>query len=390
MKIVWFLWVLIQLAIGFYLVFPVLLSLFNWVKGRAKKPAAKKGAIEADYALIVATYGQTDQLPDVVASIQKLNYSNYMVYIVADNCDPSGLHFDDDRVIILQPATVLASNTRSHFFAINNFHRAHERLAIIDSDNLVDPEFINELNIFFDQGFEAVQGVRKAKNLDSVYSCLDAARDIYYHHYDGQLLFDAGSSATLSGSGMAFTVDLYKRTLGHLDITGAGFDKILQNAIVSRKQRIAFNEDAIVYDEKTSESDQLVKQRSRWINTWFRYFKFGFALVSKGITNLNWNQFLFGLVLLRPPLFIFLIASVFFMLLDLFIAPVQSLVWFISLCLFVIGFMVPLFDSSVDNRIIKSLKAIPVFMYYQVISLIKAKKANKISVATKHNYRKTA
>ncbi|TLV02590.1 glycosyltransferase [Dyadobacter luticola] len=387
MSIIWFLWGLVQVAIGFYLIFPILLLLIHLFVPK-RKPVTSKNVTEADYALIVTAYQQVEQLPDVVASILRINYSNYLVYIVADNCDISTLHFADERVIVLRPETVLASNTRSHFYAINHFRRPHERLAIIDSDNLLDSEFLNELNPLFDQGYAAVQGVRKAKNLDSVYACLDAARDIYYHFYDGRLLFEDGSSATLSGSGMAFTVALYKEALGALDVSGAGFDKILQNAIVTRGQRIAFNEHAVVYDEKTSESDQLVKQRSRWINTWFRYFKFGFALVFKGVTGFNWNQLLFGFVLLRPPLFIFLIISVFFMFLNLLINPLVSLLWLGGLLLFVTGFLIPLFHESVDRRIIRSLTSIPVFMYYQVVSLLKAKKANKISVATKHNYRK--
>ncbi|CAG5068638.1 hypothetical protein DYBT9623_01370 [Dyadobacter sp. CECT 9623] len=388
MKVIWFFWWLFQIAIGFYLVFPVGLLLLNFFTGRKKRsrPVVKKA--EADYALIVATYEQTQQLPDVVASISRLNYSNYLVYIVADKCDASGLHLESDRVIVLHPETVLASNTRSHFFAINHFRRQHERLAIIDSDNLVDPEFLNELDVCFDEGFVAVQGVRKAKNLDSVYACLDAARDIYYHYYDGEKLFGAGSSATLSGSGMAFTVKLYKEALGHLDIVGAGFDKILQKQIVGGGHRIAFREEAVVWDEKTSESEQLVNQRSRWINTWFKYFSFGFDMVFSGVKNLSWNRFLFGFVLLRPPLFIFLILAVLFMFVDLWINPVASALWFTGLLVFVAGFLVPLFDSSVDKRIIRSLTSIPVFMFYQVKSLLKAKKANKISVATKHTYRK--
>ncbi|WP_031527344.1 glycosyltransferase [Dyadobacter crusticola] len=388
MTIVWFLWWLCQMAIGFYLIFPVLLLMFNLFTKKEKVDQKPVKLPEADYALIVATYEQTQQLPDVIASISRLNYSNYLVYVVADKCDASGLNLESDRVIVLHPPTVLASNTRSHFYAINHFRRAHERLVIIDSDNIVDPELLNELDVCFNDGFVAVQGVRKAKNLDSVYACLDAARDIYYHFYDGQLLFEAGSSATLSGSGMAFTVELYKEALGKLDIVGAGFDKILQKEIITRKHRIAFREEAVVWDEKTSESGQLVNQRSRWINTWFKYFKFGFDLIFSGVKNLNWNQFLFGFVLLRPPLFIFLIISVLFMFINLWIDPLMSAWWLAALLTFVAGFLVPLFDSSVDKRILRSLTSIPVFMYYQVLSLLKARKANKISVATKHNYRK--
>jgi len=303
-----------------------------------KKGKKTLEASQADYAIIVTAYQQTDSLATVVASILKLNYSNYLVYIVADDCDISNLHFDDERVVVLRPEEVLKSNTRSHFYAIHRFKRSHNRITIIDSDNLVEPAYLKELDVYFDKGFSAVQGVRSAKNLDTVYACLDAARDIYYHYYDGKLLFESGSSATLAGSGMAFTTQLYRECLEHLDITGAGFDKILQREIVTRGYRIAFAEKAVLYDEKTSKSDQLVKQRARWINTWFKYFKFGFELIGKGIIRLNWNQFLFGWVLLRPPLFIFLLLSGIFMMIDLFISPIQSLIWLLGFLIFVAGF----------------------------------------------------
>jgi cellulose synthase/poly-beta-1,6-N-acetylglucosamine synthase-like glycosyltransferase len=86
---------------------------------------------------------------------------------------------------------------------------------------------------------------------------------------------------------MAFTIGLFRECLENKEIRGAGFDKVLQYEIVKRKHRIAFAENAIVYDEKTSASDQLVKQRSRWINTWFKYFSNGFKLLLKGLQNFN-------------------------------------------------------------------------------------------------------
>jgi hypothetical protein len=62
---------------------------------------------------------------------------------------------------------------------------------------LVEPEYLHELDRYFNAGFSAVQGIREAKNLNTTYACLDAARDIYYHFYDGKILFGIGSSATL-------------------------------------------------------------------------------------------------------------------------------------------------------------------------------------------------
>lgn len=381
-SIISIIWTIIQVFIGYNLVFPlVLLVVYLLVNRRITITPSNH---EVDYAIIVTAYENTALLPVVVSSLLKLKYSNYLVYIVADKCDISNLHFDSDKVIVLRPEETLASNTRSHFYAINRFIRQHERLTIIDSDNLVDDNYLLELNKYFDAGFSAVQGERKAKNLNTTYACLDAARDVYYHFYDGMVLFGAGSSATLAGSGMAFTVQLYKDCLAHLDITGAGFDKVLQKEILTRQYRIAFTKDAIVYDEKTTGSDQLVKQRARWINTWFKYCKFGFVLIAKGITNFNWNQFVFGLVLLRPPLFIFLLLSVACMGVNVVLNPIVAVYWSLGLALFVTGFVVALAFSETDKRIYQSLINIPKFMFYQVLSLLKVTKANEVSVATKH------
>lgn len=384
MKILEWIGLATQAAIGYNLVFPVLLLLIYVLrKALIAIPPASGDVTLPDYGIIVTAYEYTAQLPAVVGSLLQLNYERYHIYVVADKCDISNLHFPAERVSLLRPEQVLGSNTRSHFYAIRRFIRPHTHLTIIDSDNLTDPEYLNELNVYFKQGYQAVQGVREAKNLDTTYACLDAARDIYYHFYDGKVLFGAGSSATLAGSGMAFSTTLYENVLGHLDVTGAGFDKVLQEGILSRGYRIAFAEKAVVYDEKTTGSDQLVKQRARWINTWFKYFGYGFKILFKGISRFSLNQILFGLVLLRPPLFIFLLLSVFFMLVNLLIAPLISVVWLIGLLVFVLGFYISLKSSPTDPKIYQSLVNIPKFMFYQLTALLNARRANKISVATR-------
>jgi len=382
-------WIVIQLLIGYNLLLPLILFFFYKISDFLKKqPFENQPDVEIDYAVIVTAYEQTDFIPAAVNSILKLNYSKFLVYVIADKCDISNLNFSDDRVILLRPEQTLASNTASHFYAIRNFKREHSHITIIDSDNLVDSEYLNELNKYFNTGFSAVQGIRKAKNLDSSIAALDAARDLYYHFYDGKILFSLGSSATLSGSGMAFTIGLYRECLEKKEIYGAGFDKVLQYEIVKRKYRIAFAEKAIVYDEKTSASDQLVKQRSRWIYTWFKYFSNGFKLLAKGLLNFNLNQFLFGLTLLRPPLFIFLILSLICLILNIFLDPNLALVWIFAFSCFIVGFSITLSQRNTDPRIYKALLTIPEFMFLQVLSLLKIKSANKISVATKHLHKK--
>ncbi len=376
-------WVIIQLFVGYNLVFPLLLLLFYII---FKKKVLQVNNTQGDYAIIITAYEQVHTIQSVVDSVLQLHYQNFLVYIVADNCNTSQLNFNDERIILLRPETVLASNTRSHFYAIKNFKRPHNRLTIIDSDNIVSVDYLDQLNIYFNAGFSAVQGVRNPKNLNNTLACLDAARDIYYHFYDGLILFGAGSSATLAGSGMAFTTELYTTCLANLSIEGAGFDKVLQNEIVKRGFRIAYASKAEVLDEKTTNSDQLIKQRARWINTWFRYFKFGFGILLNGLIKFNWNKILFGYVLLRPPLFIFLAMSFMCFAIDLFIFPNQILYWAIAFFLFVVGFILSLLLSKTNKLIYRSLWGIPFFIFHQLQSLLKVNKANQLSIATKHSF----
>lgn len=382
MNIVLTIWIIIQVIIGYHLILPFVLYLLNLVKGGRKSTPAQP--YNADYAIIVTAYEQTDLLPSVVESILHVNYSNYLVYVVADKCDISGLKFNDPKVILLRPEETLSSNIKSHFYAINRFKRAHDRITIIDSDNLVHREYLNELNGLFDQGFDAVQGVRDPKNLNTHYACLDAARDIYYRLVDNKLLFETGSSATLSGSGMAFTTQLYKDCLEHSKAEGAGFDKVLQYEILKRDGRIAFAEHAIVYDEKTSHTDQLVKQRARWINTWFKYFYLGVNLTIKGVTGFSWNKFIFGVFLMRPPLFILIFLSLLCFVIDLFVLPGMALGWIVAMVLFVSMFFIAFSYFKADKLIYKSLINSPKFIYYQIAALLRARNANQLSVATKH------
>lgn len=376
-------WIILQLAVGCHLLIPFLLFIAHQLFVRKHRENEVNSA-EADYAIIITAYEQTDALPAVVNSVLQLNYTNFLVYVVADKCDISHLHFNDERIILLRPETTLASNIKSHFYAIDRFRREHERITIIDSDNIVDCDYLNHLNTLFDRGYIAVQGIRKAKNTDTVISKLDAARDMYYHYYDGKLLFELGSSATLAGSGMAFSVPLYKECLSNVKMQGAGFDKVLQYEIVSRGHRIAFTDQAIVWDEKTSQKQQLVQQRARWINTWFKYFHYGFSLMWMGAKKHNFNPFLFGFILLRPPLFIFLLTGILMMAIDVIVLPQAVLPWLLGYLCFIAGFFIALKKSGADKNIYAALLNIPVFMLYQIISLLKSHNASKKSVATKH------
>lgn len=379
-----YIWYFVQAILALILIFPVLSYIIYLLKPKSQPLA--DNTPNNDYGIIVTAYKFTGNLNNVIDSLLQLKYPNYHVYVVADDCEGYSYHKTDNKLSVLHPVVVLKNQIKSHFYAIDNFVRPHNIVTIIDSDNIVQSNYLNGLEVYFRQGFQAVQGVRKAKNHNTVYACLDAINELYYLLYDRIVLFGIGSSAMLSGSGMAFTTELYRECLGNSNSSGAGFDKVLQNKILSRNLRIAFAKDAVVYDEKTADPNQLVKQRARWNNTWFKYFHYSLNLMWKGIKSFSINQFLYGFILFRPPLFILVTLCCLMLIINLFTNISLAIVWSILLVVFVIGFINALIKLKAEKKLYMALLHIPKFMVLQFASLFKAKKANELSVATEHSY----
>jgi cellulose synthase/poly-beta-1,6-N-acetylglucosamine synthase-like glycosyltransferase len=377
-----FLYFIFQFIFTIHLAFPLALFVLYLFTADKKYPLAKK---EYDFAAVITAYKETDIIIPLVDSIKKQNYKNYLIYVVADECDSSILNFNDQSIVLLVPDKKIGSKVKSIGYAIDNFKRKHDALVIFDSDNLAHPEFLKNINLLFNAGFKAVQGERKAKNLETVYACLDEARDVYYNFYDRRVCFQVGSSASVAGSGMAFDVELYNSCLNSEHIVG-GFDKVLQANIVSSGHRIAFSKEAITYDEKVSKSGQVEKQRTRWINSWFKYFALGFGLFFNGILTLNFNKTLFGFVLLRPPLFLFILPSLLILIINFFLSMTLFYVVLMFFALFFLTFILSLAIKGVDKRVWRSLFSIPLFVFRQLLSLLHLKKANKQFLETEHTH----
>jgi len=73
---------------------------------------------------------------------------------------------------------------------------------------------------------------------------------------------------------------------------------------------------------------------------------------------------------------------------NFFISTSLVYFWIIAFVLFFAAFMISLLHSRADKRIYKSLVGVPMFVFYQVLSLLKVGKANQISVSTQHYYTK--
>ncbi|RYY58701.1 MAG: glycosyltransferase [Chitinophagaceae bacterium] len=335
-----------------------------------------------EIGIIVTAHQETEFIFPLVDSILRQTYGGFDIYVVADDCDPTLLVFDDPRVHVILPSPALHAKVKSIDLAIRSFVRPHDVTLILDSDNLLHPKFLETVNTHFRKGYRAVQADFKPKNTDTLYARMDALGDMFNFFIDRETRMRLGFSSAIWGSGIAFESRLYD-DVKYKTLVG-GFDKKLQYTLVLKTRTIAFAPDAILYDEKISSGKTLENQRARWIHSYFNYFGESAKVLKAGLRRFNLNLIWFGFVLMRPPLFMTMFAGVLMMIACFFINPVLAFVWLGIFFSFFLSFVLIVLIKGNDKRYLRTLFILPVFAFRQVLSILKLKKASKKFLKTPH------
>lgn len=316
-----------------------------------------------DFAIVVAAHKNVSLIPPLVDSMLKQHHKYFHVYVVADDSNTDNLIFESSQITILKPQTALHSKTKSINFAISNFNREHDVLVIFDSDNLVHPDFLKIMNIYFNLGFKAVQAHMLSKNFKNKYSKLDSIGHVYYTFLDRKMRMLMGLSSHILGLGFAIDFKIYQKISYSTGL--GGFDKLLQAELVKRIPQIGFAEDAIVYDEKVESGVALENQRKRWLFTYFQYFKTNFNLFKYGIFHANFKIISFSLSLLRPPLVILLVSGIMITFINYFVRFDLFVFWILIIILFIVSFIRIILTESKQKNIVQGLIYIPLFAISQ-------------------------
>lgn len=379
---------IIQAIVAFWLLQPILLVLLCYIKkglGIKPKPILDTPIrTEYDFAAIVTAHQDTRFIKPLVDSLTKQTYKKIGIYVVADDCDISDISFSDERVVMLRPETPLHSKIKSIQYAIEHFVRKHYTMVIFDSDNLVHPQYFEIVNAAHNKGYRAVQGNIIAKNLDTIYARMDEAGQIVKTFHDKLSRQELGLSSTIFGLGLSIFVEDYNDIAYAKGITG-GFDKKLQAAIAKKANRIAFLKEAIIYDEKIPDGQQLQRQRTRWIHAHFKNMGLGFDVMWEGVKKLSFNLIYYGFVLLIPPVFLVMLSVGLMMFINLFVNPIMVVYWLLGLFSFIISFPLILKFNNASKPVMKAAYTLPVFMYWQIMALLKLSKAKKDFLKTEHH-----
>jgi len=389
MAIIQSIFVAISILLIFFLVFPtIMITLSLFVSDKFKTKTNKS----YDYGCIITAYRNADIAKGLIQSLIDQKHDNLHIYLVADNCDITGWDLEHPKLTVFNPQPALNLKAKSIIHAMDNYVRKHDFTVIFDADNLAHPDFLQVINRYANAGHTAIQGQRTAKNLDSTYACLDSLGEFYKNYIERYVPPKLGSSAVISGSGMAVETELYRAYLDGPDIQAGKElwkkmlqeDKILQNDLLRKNEQIVFAWDAITYDEKVTDGDGIETQRSRWLYSYFQNMPNSLGILRRAITGFSWNQLYFGLVTISPPLFILLFFAGIALVAGLFIAPMWSLYLGIALSIFALTILWTLYLSKVPKQVWKAVLSAPLFVFRQVLALLKMRNPNKNFKHTEH------
>ncbi|MDB5203423.1 MAG: hypothetical protein JWQ27_2832 [Ferruginibacter sp.] len=375
-----------NIIVAFYFFVPILLFALHYLTGGKRKNLLQRYPVkfnkDFDFAAIVTAHQDTRFIAPLVDSFLKQAYSNFTLYVVADDCPDVQAYYNDPRIVILKPEVALHSKIKSIHYAIDHFKKEHDAMIIFDSDNLVHPNYLQNLNHYFQRGFRVVQTHMLSKNTGSTYAKLDSVGHIYYTFLERTVKMELGISSAILGLGIALELALY-REIRYQDTIG-GFDKKLQSQLARKVKQIGFAGDAIVYDEKVEESDVFEKQRTRWIYTYFNHFNDSWQLFWAGIKTMHPGRILLGTTMLRPPMFMLIMMMVVLFVISIFVAPFIAIAWIILLFFYALNFVLIIATQSHQRGMMESLIHIPKLMITQVKSLLKIKTAKKDFLKTEH------
>lgn len=349
-------------------------------------------------AVLIPGYKEDEVIIDVAKDALAQDYpiEKYDVVIIADSFEPATIQeLRDLPIKVIEVKFDKSTKTKALNKAMAQLTDKYDIAVILDADNLMAADFLSKINSAFEKNYMAVQGHRAAKNMDTHLAILDAVSEEINNHIFRKGHRVLGLSSAIIGSGMAFKYDFFKALMSSVTAIG-GFDKEIELKMLKDNHKIAYLDDALVYDEKVQKAEVFSNQRRRWLSAQLHYFRQDIGSSLKAlITRGNIDYFDKAIQFIQPPRILLLGAVILFGTLFLLVNYVFdtenlfSILWIILvvLCIFAFLFSVP--RSFYNVRTLKALASLPKGMLLMLGSLLKIKGANKQFIHTKHSIIKT-
>ena len=373
-------WILASVAVAY----PLIYSLASLGTRKSYYPTANK---QHKFAILFPAYKEDRVILPVVESFLQQHYPQelYKVIVISDHMQET----TNERLAQL-PITLLKANyensskAKALNFAMDHFGRDEfDAVVILDADNIVDTNFLLEINKVFDAGVQAIQAHRTAKNRNTDIAVLDGLSEEVNNSIFRRGHVRLGISSALIGSGMIFNYQWFHDNVKHLVTTGE--DKELEVLLLKQRIFIEFLDEVYVYDEKTQGEKGFYNQRRRWLATqfaqWGRVFKDLPQAILSG--NIDYSDNLIQWML-PPRLILFGGIIVMGSIMQIIDWPL-ALKWWALFLIMGVTLCLAIPDKLVDDRFKKSINKLPLLFIMMVVNLFRMKGMNKKFVNTEKN-----
>lgn len=184
--------------------------------------------------------------------------------------------------------------------AIAKYSKGYDAVVVLDADNVMEQGFLFKANQWILSGTKALQGLRKAANSNTSTALMDGLSEVANTEMLCKGANRLGFSSKLSGSAMVFDFDLFKETINQCQAIG-GFDKEMELMLIKQGEYIQYSSDVSVLDQKVSSTNAFTKQRGRWLEAQYSFFKKSFGESWKLLAKGNVDFFHKVMQLALPP-----------------------------------------------------------------------------------------
>lgn len=253
--------------ITIYWAYQIVVSFCSLIKLKDKKLLINK---DHKFMAIVPAHNEENVIRNLVESLNAQEYPKelYDVYVIADNCTDATAEIAKEAGAIVLKRFDEEHKTKGH--ALNWFIKQkidenadYDALCVFDADNIVDKNFLKNMNKKLCQGEEVVQGYRDIKNPTD--SWISGGYAIFYwmmHRFYHLARYNLGLSPLLNGTGFMVKFDLLKPHGWQTVTLTEDIEYSLIN--IAQGRRLGWAVDAIVYDEQPTTFKASWSQRSRW------------------------------------------------------------------------------------------------------------------------------
>jgi len=244
---------------------------------KLRSPMYKKHSPKNRFAIIIPARNEEFVIKHLLDSIKNQDYPNelYETFVIPNNCT------DNTKEVAIQSGAKVLNCKKTIKNKGDVLRVAFQKLRknknidayiIFDADNIVHHEFLQKMNDVLCEGYEVAQGNRDSKNPHD--NWISSSFSIYFwiqnFFYNRSRMFMKGS-ATISGTGFMVKKSVIDEDGFDTSSLTEDLEFTIQCALNGRD--IAYVEDAITFDEQTSNFWHSIHQRSRWTSGSYQCLK---------------------------------------------------------------------------------------------------------------------